>query len=44
MVGSSTNPGYWVNFGGAGQYTKPIFNKLGLGLSNLGKVELSPTI
>ena len=33
FVGGLTNPGYWVNFGGTGQYTGPLFNKIGLGLS-----------
>lgn len=33
FVGSLTNPGYWINFGGTGRYTRPLFNKVGLGLS-----------
>lgn len=33
FVGGFTNPGYWINFGGTGQYTRPLFNKVGLGLS-----------
>lgn len=33
FVGGLTNPGYWINFGGTGQYTRPLFNKVGLGLS-----------
>ena len=44
-VGGLFNPGYWINFGGAGKYTRPIFNKVGLGPSNNEKkIELSPTI
>jgi hypothetical protein len=44
-IGSGAfNPGYWINFGGTGQYTKPFFNKIGLGLPEFGKVELSPAI
>jgi hypothetical protein len=31
-VGSTSNPGYWINFGGVGKYTKPFFNKIGIGL------------
>lgn len=42
LVGGLTNPGYWVNFGGVGKYTRPIFNKIGLGLPNSsGNIELS---
>lgn len=33
FVGGLTNPGYWINFGGTGQYTRPLFNKVGLDLS-----------
>ena len=33
FVGGLTNPGYWINFGGTGRYTRPLFNKFGLGLS-----------
>lgn len=45
MVGGFSNPGYWINFGGTGKYTKPLFNKIGLGLtSEAGALELSPTI
>ena len=45
MVGGTSNPGYWINFGGVGKYTRPLFNKIGLGLSNpSAPIELSPTI
>ena len=45
MVGGISNPGYWINFGGVGKYTRPLFNKIGLGLSNpSAPIELSPTI
>lgn len=45
MVGDLSNPGYWINFGGAGRYTRPLFNKIGLGLPNPSTpIELSPTI
>lgn len=33
FVGGLTNPGYLINFAGTGQYTRPLFNKIGLGLS-----------
>jgi hypothetical protein len=30
-IGSGAfNPGYWINFGGYGRYTKPLFSKLGM--------------
>ncbi len=45
MAGGLSNPGYWINFGGTGQYTRPFFNKIGLGLtSEAGALELSPAI
>lgn len=45
MTGGLSNPGYWINFGGAGKYTRPLFNKVGLGLPNPSSpLELSPTI
>ena len=45
FVGGLTNPGYWINFGGTGRYTRPLFNKIGLGLPNSSTpIELSPTI
>lgn len=45
MVGGFSNPGYWINFGGTGQYTGPFFNKIGLGLtSKAGALEWSPAI
>lgn len=45
VAGGFTNPGYWINFGGAGKYTRPLFNKIGLGLPNpSAPIELSPTI
>lgn len=44
FVGGLSNPGYWINFGGVGKYTKPLFNKIGLGLPSSASVELSPTI
>lgn len=45
MVGGFSNPGYWINFGGTGQYTRPFFNKIGLGLtSKAGALEWSPAI
>ena len=45
IVGGFSNPGYWINFGGTGQYTGPLFNKIGLGLtSKAGALELSPAI
>lgn len=31
LAGGSVNPGYWVNFGGVGRYTAPLFNKIGIG-------------
>ena len=45
MAGGLSNPGYWINFGGAGRYTRPLFNKVGLGLPNSSApIELSPAI
>lgn len=45
MAGGLSNPGYWINFGGAGKYTRPLFNKIGLGLPNpSAPIELSPAI
>lgn len=45
MAGGLSNPGYWINFGGTGQYTRPLFNKIGLGVANpAAPIELSPTI
>lgn len=45
MTGGLSNPGYWINFGGTGRYTRPLFNKIGLGLPNPSTpIELSPTI
>lgn len=31
FVGSFSNPGYWINFAGAGKYTAPLLNTIGLG-------------
>lgn len=45
FAGGFVNPGYWINFGGTGRYTGPLFNKIGLGLPNpAAPIELSPTI
>ena len=43
FVGGLFNPGYWINFGGTGQYTRPLFNKIGLGVSS-SSVALTPEL